>query len=300
MINVKQLLARIQILCTVSDMWILMYAVVVVMVFGSDVLALRPLNPEAAQRVEVQSIATPPTLTSPSIRAADCADHLMAGATTSGVYEIFPFTCKCGKPMLVWCDMETDGGGWTVMLNRQVQTQQLDFNRTWEEYKEGFGNPHSEYYLGNELLHRLTSSRLYAIRLDMELTSGRQEYATYEQFRVNPEKNRYSTYVLGSRAGSWSSCFSYLGGRSFTTFDRDYDSYSNGNCAAEKGGGWWYNNCRYFNPTSPYNTTISLTCSGSPLSVTKLQLKLRPFVCDITFKTIHLTEMSCGCQDPAH
>ena len=131
--------------------------------------------------------------------------------------------------MLVWCDMETDGGGWTVFLSRQKQTQQLDFNRTWSDYKEGFGNPYKEYYLGgcsrdskhqiilclqnhilgrvsfiyecvfflkcfpgNDLLHQMTYSRAYAVRLDVELVSGGYDFATYESFRVNSEDKRYT------------------------------------------------------------------------------------------------------------
>lgn len=281
-------------------MWLSMSAVVVLMVVGSGVLAEGPRNPEAAQRLEVESITTPSSLSSSSKRAVDCAEHLMAGGTTSGVYEIYPFTCTwCGSPVLVWCDMETDGGGWTVLLNRQKQLQQLDFNRTWEEYKTGFGNPHGEYYLGNDVLHLMTNSRVYMIRMDFELSSGRQEYSYYEKFSVDTEYNSYQTTTGGS-SRSWNSCFSYLGSRSFTTFDRDHDSY-NGNCAAVQGGGWWYYNCNYFNPTSPYNTTISLQCSGgSDLSVTQLQLKLRPSICEKTFKTIHLNTMSCNCQGQDH
>lgn len=41
---------------------------------------------------------------------------------------------------------------------------------------------------------------------------------------------RYQTTTAGS-SRSWNSCFSYLGSRSFTTFDRDHDSY-NGECHA--------------------------------------------------------------------
>lgn len=56
--------------------------------------------------------------------------------------------CTCSKPVKVWCDMETDGGGWTVFMKRQRQTEQLDFNRTWDDYRAGFGNPDEEYWLG--------------------------------------------------------------------------------------------------------------------------------------------------------
>lgn len=69
-----------------------------------------------------------------------------------------------------------------------------------------------------------------------------------------------------------------------------------GNCAEVKGGAWWYYNCRCFNPTSTYTSAINLTCYGSSqINVTRLQLKIRPALCDAPLKTIHLREMNCGC-----
>ncbi|KAG0720133.1 Ryncolin-2 [Chionoecetes opilio] len=296
-------------------MWHSVYAVAV-MVGAGGVLA-EPPKPVAAQRQAATTMlgsgpfpffntTNRPAPASSLVRPVDCADHLLHGATTSGVYEIFPFTCTCGRPVFVWCDMETDGGGWTVFLNRQNQTDQparqnmsqLNFNVTWDAYKAGFGSPYKEYYLGNELLHQMTYSRAYAVRLDMELASGGYDYATYQSFKVSSEDTRYTASLSGTRTGSSivTYCFQYMSGRAFTTLDRDYDSYSN-NCAATQGGAWWYYNCRYFNPTSTYNNTLDITCyAAGRRSVKQLQMKLRPSICDSSFKTIHLNDKNCGCE----
>ena len=53
-------------------------------------------------------------VTAVSFRAMDCQKLQAAGVLTSGVYEVWP---KIGtKPVRVRCDMDTDGGGWTVSI----------------------------------------------------------------------------------------------------------------------------------------------------------------------------------------
>ena len=46
------------------------------------------------------------------IRPRDCLDLQRAGVNESGQYKVYPD--DGGDPFFVWCDMETDGGGWTV------------------------------------------------------------------------------------------------------------------------------------------------------------------------------------------
>lgn len=53
------------------------------------------------------------------------------------------------------CDMETDGGGWTVIQRRGGRFRgRVDFNRTWNDYADGFGELDGEFWFGNEVVHR--------------------------------------------------------------------------------------------------------------------------------------------------
>ena len=83
----------------------------------------------------------------------DCKDAYQNGRTTSGLYTINPDNQTAFQ---VYCDMDTSGGGWTVIQRRFDGS--LSFDRTWSECARGFGNKSGEYWLGLNYIHRLTTS----------------------------------------------------------------------------------------------------------------------------------------------
>ncbi|CAF4307781.1 unnamed protein product, partial [Adineta steineri] len=78
---------------------------------------------------------------------ADCSEVYASGKRTTGIYEIWPRTSP--KPFRVLCDMDTDGGGWTVIQHRGDYYPQTNFYQTWSTYKRGFGDLTRDFYLGN-------------------------------------------------------------------------------------------------------------------------------------------------------
>ena len=117
------------------------------------------------------------------------------------------------------------------------------FNRSWAEFKVGFGDPRGNYWLGNELLSQLTVNNRYKLRFDLQsLSNTSWYYAEYSTFRVLTEADNYTLQVAGY-SGNAGDAFGYQNGMMFTTYDRDNDQRSSVNCAVLKGAGFWYSSC---------------------------------------------------------
>ncbi|KAM9356844.1 fibrinogen-like protein 1 [Symphorus nematophorus] len=180
----------------------------------------------------------------------DCSQIFSSGSKSSGFYRIKPIGSP--SPVRVYCDM-SDGGGWIVVQRRIDGTEK--FNRSWAEYKGGFGDMDAElgeFWLGNDNLHYITTQGNYSLRINLEDFDGNQRYAEYKNFKVADEEDHYRL-TFGSYVGTAGDALSgtYQVGVSewashqgikFSTYDQDNDNYK-GNCAQEDKGGWWFNKC---------------------------------------------------------
>ncbi|XP_030223809.1 fibrinogen-like protein 1 [Gadus morhua] len=222
----------------------------------------------------------------------DCADVFTSGSKTSGLYAIRPLGSPA--PVQAYCDM-SDGGGWTV-VQRRIDGSEL-FNRSWTEYKNGFGDKSEEFWFGNDILHYLTDQGSYSVRINLGDFEGSQSYAEYNDFKVGPEESDY-LLSFGAYSGTAGDALSgnYRTGVSlwashqgakFTTYDRDNDNLAWGNCAQEDKGGWWFNRCHsahlngLYYPSGPYSAVtddgiVWVTWRGWWYSLKTTVMKLRP------------------------
>lgn len=189
-------------------------------------------------------------------RPRHCRDLQLDGDSASGVRRVFPFRDSPDAAATVYCDQETDGGGWTVMLRRQTQPSQLDFRQNWRTYASGFGDPNGEYWIGLETLHQLTKDSTYALRVDMAW-EDEDASSLYDSFSVGPEmyeRRGYELQIGGyNKSSTGGDAMEYHNGMDFSTYDEDNDGASGGSCSDwSGGGGWWYNYCYYSNPTGIY------------------------------------------------
>ena len=146
-------------------------------------------------------------------------------------------------------------GQWIVFQRRRHA--QLDFNRNWTDYEEGFGDPQYEHWLGLKKINCLTFSVCAAeLRIDMTDYKGIHKYAIYSSIAVHNAANKYRL-DLGAYSGTagdgMRACRSSYNndGMPFSTPDRDNDNYSR-NCAQIYGTGWWNNACWCSNLNTPY------------------------------------------------
>ncbi|XP_060659325.1 angiopoietin-related protein 6-like [Drosophila nasuta] len=149
----------------------------------------------------------------------------------------------------VLCDSQLAGPGWIVIQQRVGGNE--NFNRDWVTYRKGFGVPESDFFLGLEKLHRITSLQRFELYIHLVARNGRTYNARYDDFKISDEDNGYAL-SLGKFNGTiigdgmrWSE------NMKFTTFDHDNDKYG-ANCADSHESGWWYNSCSRCYLNVPY------------------------------------------------
>ncbi|XP_038052365.1 ficolin-3-like [Patiria miniata] len=164
---------------------------------------------------------------------SDCWSLLKAGYSVTGMYTIFPAGFADG--LKVYCDMETDGGGWLVIRRRQDGS--VDFYRGWADYRVGFGELAGEFWLGNDNLRTLSNSTgSWDLRIDLEDWDGNTTWAEYGGFQISGQdfRLRFGSFNADSTAGD---SLTYHNHWPFSTKDADHDR-SHMNCAERMAGAW--------------------------------------------------------------
>ncbi|ELT98654.1 hypothetical protein CAPTEDRAFT_196548 [Capitella teleta] len=177
-----------------------------------------------------------------------CKELLSRGETMSGVYSIYPNTSCDAAPIRVYCDMDTDGGGWLVFQRRQDGHK--DFFLGWDKYSTGFGDLNREFWLGNRNLNLLTTGQSNELRVDMRDGDNEARFARYGNFQMGTEVDKFKL-TIGGYSGDSGDSLSGHNGHWFSTVDQDNDVYY-ASCAARFKGGWWYSKCHSSNLNGLY------------------------------------------------
>lgn len=165
---------------------------------------------------------------------------------TTGLFMIAPGGQQ--HPILAHCI-----GEWTTIQRRHDGS--IDFNRSWDEYGHGFGTPSGEYWIGNDVLHHLTTDNCTSLKIIMQDIYDNTWEAVYSDFVVGAREDGYRLSISGY-SGNASDALDYQNHMQFSAIDVDRD-ISNTHCAGNYEGGWWFSHCQHANLNGRYNLGLT-------------------------------------------
>ncbi|KAM6118611.1 fibrinogen-like protein 1-like protein [Phoenicopterus ruber ruber] len=191
----------------------------------------------------------------------DCSE--IPADSPSGIYVIQPTGLH---PIVVYCEMNVTDGGWTV-IQRNRQSTEITWAESWSTYKYGFGNVHTEYWLGTEYIHQISKQKVYEVRFVIWDATNTIKFADYNLFSLEDESHGYrlrlGTYSgLAGDAMTSNIASTMHDNMKFSAKDLDQDTYS-GNCASSYGGGWWYSACYSVRLNVKGGITWGSLCNGN-------------------------------------
>lgn len=112
----------------------------------------------------------------------------------SGIYDLFP-VIHGNQPLKVVCDAETEGGGWTIVVRKNSSiAKSVNFNRTWSEYKRGFGDLDGEFFLGLDNIRALTEDDDKELRVILS-----NAIVKIDRFFIDNEDKQYSLHMWSAK-----------------------------------------------------------------------------------------------------
>lgn len=83
------------------------------------------------------------------------------------------------------------------MIQRRLDGS-VSFDRSWRDYRDGFGDLHSEFWLGNDHIHDLSSQGEYSLRIHLQDWSNKHKHALYQSFRsLHAQENATDVAAAG-------------------------------------------------------------------------------------------------------
>ncbi|NXN51994.1 FGL1L protein, partial [Rynchops niger] len=204
----------------------------------------------------------------------DCSE--IPADSPSGIYVIQPTGLH---PIVVYCEMDVTGGGWTV-IQRNHQSTEITWAESWSTYKYGFGNVHTEYWLGTEYIHQISRQKVYQVRFVIWNATNNMTFADYNLFSLEDESHGYRLR-LGTYSGTagdsmtTNDASTVHDNMKFSAKDQDQDT-STGNCASSHGGGWWYSACYSVQLNVKGGITWGSLCNGN-CKASAILLKPAPY-----------------------
>ncbi|KAM8930895.1 angiopoietin-related protein 3 [Pelodytes ibericus] len=195
-----------------------------------------------SRQVDYRSRNTTDQLLEDNDNARDCNDVYNKGERSSGIYTITP---NGSAEFSVYCEITSDNA-WTVIQKRFDGS--VDFNQTWEEYANGFGDLGGEFWLGLEKIYSLARQADYILHIELQDWKNNKRYIEYT-FTLGNAESGYQLH-LSQVSGNIPSALPERTALAFTTSDQNARDLK---CPGEPSSGrWWSTTCGGTNLNAKY------------------------------------------------
>ncbi|XP_018803119.1 PREDICTED: angiopoietin-4-like [Bactrocera latifrons] len=162
---------------------------------------------------------------------SDCADAWQQRGPQffTGIYEINlpnfqPFDVFCMNECTTCCP-------WTLVMRGSAQSAEKIYQRSWLEYKRGFGSANTDYFIGLDRLHVLTKRAPQALMV-RDYVLGKQNI--FKEFSIKDEHYDFAVdNLVKLMVQPWG--YNDISDGTGDTFS------SNSVCVKVRGRSWWYN-----------------------------------------------------------
>ncbi|XP_049312726.1 angiopoietin-2 isoform X1 [Bactrocera dorsalis] len=162
---------------------------------------------------------------------SDCADAWQQRRSEffNGIYEI---NVPNFQPFEVFCMSEcTNCCPWTVVMQGSAQSAEKIYQRSWLEYKHGFGSAGTDYFIGLDRLHVLTKRTPQALMV-RDYVMAKQNI--FKEFSIKDERYDFAVdNLVKLMVQPWG--YNDISDGTGDTFS------SNSVCSKVRGRSWWYN-----------------------------------------------------------
>uniref|UniRef100_A0A6B0V7C6 Putative ixoderin b5 n=1 Tax=Ixodes ricinus TaxID=34613 RepID=A0A6B0V7C6_IXORI len=185
----------------------------------------------------------------PGNQMVSCSHIRRKKNSTSGKFEIYPLD----SPVNVTCDMTSDGGGWTVIQRRtSEEDKEYLFEKEPKDYERGFQTKGGGLWIGNDILHALTSfpNNQQALRIELKRKGATETTVVlYNKFHVGSKEENYKLTIdkFHGPKGTDYDALSYHSGEKFTIKKSMTGSPDGDSCSPRLSGGWWFKACNKAN-----------------------------------------------------
>lgn len=168
-------------------------------------------------------------------KATNCYDLYKKGFKKNGIYEIYPVNEN--ESIRVFCEMHK--GGWTRVMSK-INNSMTAFNKSMQEYTNGFGEFESNNWLGLNSLRQLTNQQQMTLRIELSNDIADSYMIEYDSFLIGPASEKFKLMVGKKVFGSLEDRLSNHNLREFSTYDKISTTK---HCGLVYNGGWWFGEC---------------------------------------------------------